>query len=142
MLYNDYTKHNAFPHSFSPVVNYRFLKPLTLSSGLEAGPLVLFNKSGPTLVVSAFSEFMTSSMWYNTTAQSLHWGIMGKAFRLPKGYETKTVLFYSPDGINKVSLIYLIILRLTSLVIITLWLCQHLVWGSSLDSYTNLLSSQ
>ena len=71
-----------------------------LPDGLLSGPMLLFDKTGKVLIISAFSEFMANSYYHNNT--TVGWGIMGDVNYVPNGYTIETVLFYSSRGINKV----------------------------------------
>ena len=57
------------------------------------------------MVVSAFSHFMATNMWHNTTGSTLNWGIMGMVDQVPAGYSVDTIVYYSNQGINEVSAI-------------------------------------
>ncbi len=84
-------------HFFSST---RWRKGAQLDDGLEGGPLVLFDKTGQALVISAFNAFMASSLELKN--QVVSWGIMGDVNTVPAGFECQTIMYYSPDGINKV----------------------------------------
>ena len=56
------------------------------------------------MVISPFNHFMTANMWHNSTGSSLNFGIMGKVDSIPPGYTLDTIIYYSEDGINDVSI--------------------------------------
>jgi len=73
-----------------------------LYDGLSAGPLLIFDKSGSVLVISAFNNFMAASYEHDTVNSTVSWGIMGKVNSIPKGFQYSTIMYYSDNGINKV----------------------------------------
>ena len=73
-----------------------------LHAGLDAGPLLVFDKSGSVLVISAFDNFMSVSYEHDVNSSTVSWGIMGKVSSIPKGFQYSTVVYYSASGINKV----------------------------------------
>ena len=75
-------------------------------SGLDSGPLVLFDQSGKSLIVSSFENFMSGSAVYKGTGNETtsYWGIMGSAAEIPEDFSFWTVMYYSPHGINAVML--------------------------------------
>ena len=76
-----------------------------LQSGLNAGPLLIFDKSGSVLVISALDNFMAASYKHDTNKCAVSWGIMGKVNSVPKGFQYSTIMYYSASGINKVHVI-------------------------------------
>lgn len=76
-----------------------------MQSGLDSGPLVLFDGSGGTVIVSPFRQFMAMSVQFGSEQgqTSASWGLLGKAAAIPKDFTVATALFYSPEGINKVN---------------------------------------
>ena len=72
-----------------------------LPDGLLSGPMLLFDKMGHVIIISAFSEFIANSYYHDNTTVS--WGIMGDVNYVPAGYTMETVVFYSSEGINRVS---------------------------------------
>ena len=74
-----------------------------LYGGLDAGPLLIFDKSGSVLVISAFDNFMAASYEHDVEASTVSWGIMGKVDSIPKGFQYSTIMYYSSGGINKVT---------------------------------------
>ena len=73
-----------------------------LHAGLDAGPLLVFDKSGSVLVISAFDSFMAASYEHDVNTSTVSWGIMGKVDSIPKGFQYSTVMYYGARGINKV----------------------------------------
>jgi len=75
-----------------------------LRAGLDAGPLLIFDKSGSVLVISAFDNFMAASYEHdvNTATVSCHVTVMGKVDSIPEGFRYSTIMYYSASGINKV----------------------------------------
>ena len=73
-----------------------------LQSGLETGPLVLFDKNGNVLLLSSFNNFMAASYQYYNDS-SISYGIMGDVDSVPAGYHLDTIVYYGSKGINQVS---------------------------------------
>ena len=75
-----------------------------MESGLDSGPLVLFDGKGSTVIISSFTQFMAVSAEYTNCAGAprVNWGILGKASNIPQDFSISTVLFYSSQGVNKV----------------------------------------
>jgi len=73
-----------------------------LRAGLDAGPLLIFDKSGSVLVISAFDNFMAASYEHDVNSATVSWGIMGKVDSIPQGFHYSTIMYYSASGINKV----------------------------------------
>jgi len=73
-----------------------------LYGGLDAGPLLIFDKSGSVLVISAFDNFMAASYEHDVDTATVSWGIMGRVNTIPKGFQYSTIMYYSARGINKV----------------------------------------
>jgi len=73
-----------------------------ITSGLDSGPLVLFNTFGDTIVFSSFTQHMSTSldMRYRASMMTLAWGVMGGVDSIPKGYNLWTMASYSPNGVN------------------------------------------
>jgi len=85
------------------LVAFRWRKDLPkLQAGLDAGPLLIFNKSGSVLVISALDNFMAASYEHNTNSLAVSWGIMGKVDSVTKGFQYSTIMYYGASGINKV----------------------------------------
>ena len=74
-------------------------------SGLDSGPLVLFNVHDDAMVFSPYNNFMDMSAVYekSATGSIVSWGVMGKVDKIPLGYTSWTGLVYSHEGINMVS---------------------------------------
>jgi len=97
-----YTKHLFFLY-VCKLVAVRWRKDLPkLQAGLDAGPLLVFNKSGSVLVISALDNFMAASYEHDTNNCVVSWGIMGKVNLVPKGFQYSTIMYYGASGINKV----------------------------------------
>ena len=75
-----------------------------IESGLDSGPLLLFERSGATVLLSPFTEFMSTSVQYNTTSKTptVSWGVIGTMQQVPKHYSYSTILYYSTNGIQQV----------------------------------------
>jgi len=73
-----------------------------LHAGLDTGPLLVFDKSGAVLVISAFDNFMAASYEHDVKTSTVTWGIMGKVISVPKGFQYSTIMYYGASGINKV----------------------------------------
>jgi len=81
----------------------RWMKDLPkLHAGLNAGPLLIFDKSASVLVISAFNNFMAASYEHDVNMSTVSWGIMGKVDFVPKGFQYSTIMYYGASGINKV----------------------------------------
>ena len=67
--------------------------------------MVLFNKQGHTLMITAFNNFMDISAAYTKRngQMTASWGILGNAKSIPKDHMIWTMAFYSPNGVKKVS---------------------------------------
>ncbi|XP_071834017.1 uncharacterized protein [Apostichopus japonicus] len=65
-----------------------------VQSGLYGGPLAIFDKTGSTIVMSAFNEFMASSVYYDPSQNAVMQGVMGKVKEIPKGYKLQTVIHF------------------------------------------------
>ncbi|XP_071115644.1 uncharacterized protein [Haliotis cracherodii] len=83
----------------------QFGPKLNISSGIESGPLSIFDrvKTPNTLILSPASSFMSANLWRQNTStgSNLYWGTMGSVTDVPANFETSTILFYSNQGINK-----------------------------------------
>ena len=75
---------------------------MVLADGMESGPLLLFDKTGHVIIISAFSRFMAASLWVNKKDKAISWGIMGDVNEIPAGFQYDTILMYSDQGINQV----------------------------------------
>ena len=72
-----------------------------IASGLDSGPLVLFDKLGTSLIISPFSQFMAASAEYSNSAVS--WGLIGSMKKIPEEFRYSTILYYGVKGIRQVS---------------------------------------
>ena len=79
-----------------------------IKSGLDSGPLVLFDHAMRTLIISPFENFMAGSAVYDVSKNTTtaYWGIMGSATRIPEDFEFWTVMYYSYNGINTVIILF------------------------------------
>ncbi len=73
-----------------------------LNSGAAAGPLVLFNSKGDTLVLSQMTEFMSTSVHHDFSDKSYNFGIMSGVNDIPEKFVCDFVVYYSDVGVNKV----------------------------------------
>lgn len=73
----------------------------SLNSGPSAGPLILFNTEGDSLVISQMNEFMATSAYHNFKESSYHWGIMSGVNEIPEYFSCDFIVYYSDNGINK-----------------------------------------
>ena len=73
-------------------------------SGLDSGPLVLFNTGSDALVISSFTSLMAGSAVYNNSQQIATWGLLGRATKIPLDFEYSVIIYYSNRGISKVDL--------------------------------------
>ncbi len=74
-----------------------------INSGIAGGPLILFNTFGDTLVISQMSEFMSTSLEHEPFKFDLNFGIMSGVSEIPNNYSAEFIVYYSDQGINKVS---------------------------------------
>lgn len=109
--------HYKRAHFYVPVIHImvmieesaflRFGPKMKITSGIRSGPLSIFDrvKTANTLILSPASTFMSANLWQQTTStgSNLYWGIMGGVSDMVPEFETSTILFYSNQGINKVS---------------------------------------
>ena len=108
MLFNFRTHQGELTEILVLICFFRWKKHTvyTIASGLDSGPLVLFNKLGTSsVIISPFSQFMAMSAVYEMREQdtTVSWGIMGAAKRIPKDFHCWTSLTYSSEGVNNVS---------------------------------------
>jgi len=73
-----------------------------LDSGIDSGPLLIFDKYGSVLVISSLNSIMAASCEHDVDKSSVSWGIMGKVDAVPKDFQYSTIMYYSSSGINKV----------------------------------------
>ena len=91
-----------------------------LPDGLLSGPIILFDKMDNAMIISPFSHFMAASFWHDNNTDSINWGIMGDVDNLPQGFRYETIVVYSDQGINKVSIVSRTFKLSVSLYIFTL----------------------
>ncbi|GFR90870.1 non-lysosomal glucosylceramidase [Elysia marginata] len=78
----------------------RWSKDAKFSTGIQGGPLVLFDNSSNALVISPLSNFMSASN-KKFGGEHLSWGIMGLVDRVPAGHTTDFVVSFSNRGVNQ-----------------------------------------
>ncbi|XP_041369520.1 uncharacterized protein LOC121383515 [Gigantopelta aegis] len=71
-----------------------------INSGLEGGPVVMFDTLKNVLITAPFNEFMAASVFSDVRNSRVSWGIMGGVDRVPSGYVYQTIMYYGDDGIN------------------------------------------
>ena len=71
-----------------------------IASGLDSGPLVLFDKSGASLIISPFSQFMAVSAEYS--GNTVSWGLIGSMKKIPQDFRYSTILYYGDKGVRQV----------------------------------------
>ncbi|CAM2722812.1 unnamed protein product [Rotaria socialis] len=80
------------------------LSSKVIQSGMQSGPIVLFNFSqqgeGDILVLSPFSRFMATSL-SQTSKNTLEYGVMGSMLSIPANYNHSMFALYSSGGINE-----------------------------------------
>ncbi|KAK3742202.1 hypothetical protein RRG08_056560 [Elysia crispata] len=78
----------------------RWSKDANFTTGIEGGPLVLFDKGSNAMVISPLNEFMAAS---NKKFQDQHisWGIMGLVDSVPSGYTADFIISFSDRGVNQ-----------------------------------------
>lgn len=78
----------------------RWSKNANFTTGIQGGPLVLFDKSNKALVISPLSNFMSAS---NKKFEDEHisWGIMGLVDKVPASYTTDFIISFSDRGVNQ-----------------------------------------
>ncbi|CAF1203745.1 unnamed protein product [Rotaria sordida] len=73
-----------------------------IKSGMEAGPVVLFNLTqhgqNDVIILSPFAQFMATSL--SQQDNILQYGVMGSIKTIPANYNHTMILFYSSNGIN------------------------------------------
>lgn len=73
-----------------------------INTGPAAGPFVLFNPQGDTVVISQMNEFMASSTDYDFFRRTYSWGLLSGINEIPANYACDFIAYYSEDGINQV----------------------------------------
>ncbi|CAF1064276.1 unnamed protein product [Adineta steineri] len=72
-------------------------------SGMSGGPFIIFNSTqngqGDAILISPFSQFMSSSLSIN--GNILEYGYMGSIKTIPKNSTNSLIIFYSSNGINQ-----------------------------------------
>ena len=79
-----------------------------INDGIAGGPLILFDPSGDTLIISQMSEFMSTSMHYSLLDASMSFGIMSGVDQVPPEFSADFMVYYSNEGINQVNNTFLI----------------------------------
>ncbi|KAK6194945.1 hypothetical protein SNE40_000473 [Patella caerulea] len=80
----------------------KFDSTATIHDGLEgSGPLVIFDKTRKTTVITPLDRFMVTSMWHDKTNNYIYWGLMGGLDNIPYNFEYQTIV-YQGEGINAV----------------------------------------
>jgi hypothetical protein len=73
-----------------------------INTGPAAGPFVLFNPHGDTLIISQMNEFMASSAYYDYLRRTYSWGVLSGINEIPMNYACDFIIYYSENGINQV----------------------------------------
>ncbi|CAL1533730.1 unnamed protein product [Lymnaea stagnalis] len=73
----------------------------SFTTGMQGGPLVIFDNATNALVISPMSQFMAASDQLNSSSQVLHYGIMGLVDTVPSNYSVDFIIYYSNEGINQ-----------------------------------------
>lgn len=73
-----------------------------IADGMRSGPIAVFDETGETLLIASLSNFMSSSMWYESApSPRMSWGIMGGINNIPQDYGIATIVVHA-SGINQV----------------------------------------
>ena len=80
----------------------RWNKDSNFSTGIQGGPLVLFNKKSSAIVISPLSNFMAASS-KKFMDKHLSYGIMGLVDKVPAGFTSDFVVSYSHRGVRQVN---------------------------------------
>ena len=74
-----------------------------IKTGMSGGPLILFNSTengqGDGIIISPFSEFMSTSLSKNKNI--LEYGYLGSIDSIPTNSTNSLIIYYSSSGINK-----------------------------------------
>jgi hypothetical protein len=74
-----------------------------IKSGMSGGPLILFNSTsngqGDAIIISPFSQFMSTSLSVNQ--KILEYGYMGSIKSIPSNSTNSLIIYYSSKGINQ-----------------------------------------
>ncbi|CAF1132035.1 unnamed protein product, partial [Didymodactylos carnosus] len=72
-----------------------------IKDGISGGPLVIFDQQNHVLVLSSFSEFMSTSLSHRGMAGgSIEFGVMGSIDPIPSNYTNSFIIYYGNNGIN------------------------------------------
>ena len=88
--------------TYKNYVSVRFSTDSDVPSGMQGGPLALFDKTNNVLIFSALDEFMITSPHLDRRKSRLCHGVMSTVPVIPKMYSYSTVVFRSTAGINEV----------------------------------------
>ena len=75
---------------------------MDILSGVNGGPLVLFDPNEQSMVLAPFREFMAGSMYHNQDNNAVEWGVMGSMQSIPKDFNFETAIV-AGNGIKTVS---------------------------------------
>ncbi|XP_072031493.1 uncharacterized protein [Amphiura filiformis] len=73
---------------------------MDIESGINGGPLVLFDQNERTMVMSSFREFMAGSVYYNKESNTVDWGVMGSMTEIPRDFNYETAIVFG-HGIKR-----------------------------------------
>ena len=76
---------------------------MDILSGINGGPLVLFDQNEQSMVLAPFREFMAGSLYHNQDSKAVEWGVMGSMKSIPKDFNLETAIV-AGNGIKTVSL--------------------------------------
>ncbi|CAG5116367.1 unnamed protein product, partial [Candidula unifasciata] len=85
---------------YSSMSRGRFVQNASFPTGIQGGPLVIFDESSNAIVISPKSAFMAASSSIDAQKQ-VNWGIMGEVNQVPSGYSSQYIVFFSNKGINQ-----------------------------------------
>lgn len=75
---------------------------LNINDGIGGGPIVMFDSTGNTLIISQMSEFMSTLLQKEgKSGANINFGIMSGVDKIPTNYSVDFVVFYSDKGINQ-----------------------------------------
>ena len=80
---------------------------MKMRSGLESGPLILFNKTGHTNLITSYEEFLGGTVNYDIKNRKLaSWGVPDSIIDIPVGYKYSVIVVVgeSVTGVSKVLL--------------------------------------
>ncbi|CAL1547276.1 unnamed protein product [Lymnaea stagnalis] len=96
-----YLAYGGYMVGYSKMSMGRWKSDSSFATGVEGGPLVIFDNSTNALVISPLSQFMAASNQFSKTKQEISYGIMGPVDNVPSNYSIDFIVYYSDKGINQ-----------------------------------------